>query len=651
MKKKAIIFSVILTVFLLTVCMTVHIYADDTVKSGIWGDLSWTLNETTGELVISGEGEMNSLVDTPVWRTYSGSIKSVVIKEGVKSIGISAFRDCSNLSSVTIPNSVTSIKYNSFRNCHSLREITIPNTCIDVSEDAFSGCDFIDTVTIPANAIRAFRYCYLKSVTITSGTEIPNSAFSDKSGIESIVLPNSITKIGNFAFYNCLSLKSINIPQGVTEIGNKAFQGCRSLESIDIPKALTTIGNSVFMYCQSLKSVVLPESINEIGNDMFKGCKSLAYFTIPESVERIGSHAFYGCQSLSEIIIPESVKVIGNFALSDCIGLKRLVIPKGIETMSGYALDCTYNIESVTLPTAAISLVPKNNLKTVIFNRGNSISNDAFKGCTTLEKVIFCTNEEEWKNLQKNQNWLKDLKGVSLTYHNCKWETTDDLHIGTCFECGTEIRGEHMWDNGRVTLNPSHTSTGLKEYSCTVCQKTKEATLDKTTTHVYGDLIEHDETQHKKVCICSDVVYSNHIYGEWTVVTPATEQSEGERQKRCACGKTVSEPIARLLHEYVETVIQPTCSEQGYTLHTCKNCGDSYIDMYSDALEHIYDDDQDKNCNNCNALREILSTEEPENTDTSSSNNKGCQGTLANEFAIAIILLAAVVFPKKTKRD
>ena len=173
MKKMQIIFSMILTPFLLAVCMTIPICAEDAVKSGAWGDLSWMLDETTGELVILGEGEMNSLVDTPVWRTYSSSIKTVVIREGVKSIGNYAFSGCSNLSSITIPNSVASIGYLSFWNCSGLREITIPNTCLNVSDDAFRGCDFINTVTIPANAIRAFRFCSLKSVTITNGTDIP----------------------------------------------------------------------------------------------------------------------------------------------------------------------------------------------------------------------------------------------------------------------------------------------------------------------------------------------------------------------------------------------------------------------------------------------------------------------------------------------
>ena len=654
MKKTQIIFSMILTPFLLAVCMTIPICAEDTVKSGAWGDLSWMLDETTGELVIWGEGEMNSLVDTPVWRTYSSSIKTVVIREGVKSIGNYAFSGCSNLSSITIPNSVTSIGYLSFWNCSGLREITIPNTCLNVSDDAFVGCDFINTVTIPTNAIRAFRFCYLENVTISGGTSIPNNAFSGKSRIISIVLPDSITKIGDFAFYDCSSLKSVNIPQDVNEIGNMVFYGCQSLESVVLPENVIILGDSVFQKCQNLQSVVLPQKINEIGENMFDGCKSLAYFTIPESVERIGSHAFDGCQSLLELIIPNSVKEIGDFALANCSGLKKLVIPKGIETMSGYALDGTYNIETLTLPTPAISFVPKNYLKIVIFNRGNSISSKAFAGCTALEKVVFCGSEDEWKNIQKNQTWLKDLKDVSFTYHSSQWEVVDDLHVGTCSGCNTEIRGEHIWDNGSIILQPSHISAGLKEYSCAICQKTKEEILDKTTLHIYDTLINHDEIQHKKVCICGDIVYVDHNYGEWKEVTPATEQSIGERQRNCICGKTVSESIPRLIHEYVDTVMQPTCSEQGYTLHTCKNCGDSYKDTYVDILEHVYDDNQDKTCNNCNALREDISTEKAENSEVISDakiKNSGCNGTVKNEFVIVVFILIMAAFHVKEKQN
>ena len=41
-------------------------------------------------------------------------------------------------------------------------------------------------------------------------------------------------------------------------------------------------------------------------------------------------------------------------------------------------------------------------------------------------------------------------------------------------------------------------------------------------------------------------------------------------------------------HYYTATVTAPTCTEKGYTTHTCA-CGDSYVDTYTDALGHAWD--------------------------------------------------------------
>ena len=100
--------------------------------------------------------------------------------------------------------------------------------------------------------------------------------------------------------------------------------------------------------------------------------------------------------------------------------------------------------------------------------------------------------------------------------------------------------------------------------------------------------------------------------------------------------------------------MQPTCSEQGYTLHTCKNCGDSYKDTYVDILEHVYDDNQDKTCNNCNALREDISTEKAENSEVISDakiKNSGCNGTVKNEFVIVVFILIMAAFHVKEKQN
>ena len=55
-----------------------------------------------------------------------------------------------------------------------------------------------------------------------------------------------------------------------------------------------------------------------------------------------------------------------------------------------------------------------------------------------------------------------------------------------------------------------------------------------------------------------------------------------------ACGEKETREIEVLGHDYVAAVTEPTCTEQGYTTHTCSRCSDSYVDTYIDALGHTW---------------------------------------------------------------
>ena len=61
--------------------------------------------------------------------------------------------------------------------------------------------------------------------------------------------------------------------------------------------------------------------------------------------------------------------------------------------------------------------------------------------------------------------------------------------------------------------------------------------------------------------------------------------------KAVFCGVLLQrgESIPPLGHDYEDVVIAPTCTEDGYTEHTCTRCGDSYRDSYTDAQGHLYE--------------------------------------------------------------
>ena len=88
---------------------------------------------------------------------------------------------------------------------------------------------------------------------------------------------------------------------------------------------------------------------------------------------------------------------------------------------------------------------------------------------------------------------------------------------------------------------------------------------------------------HVKVALCK------HSYDEGVITKEATCTEPGIRTYTCTlCGDSYTEVIPLKEHEYNQvTVTEPTCMEQGYTLHTCI-CGDSYTDDFRDALGHDF---------------------------------------------------------------
>ena len=228
--------------------------ADDSGSCGT--NVTYTYVSSTGTLTIQGSGAMtdySSYGDVP-WYSYCSNIKTVVIKDGVTSIGGSAFYDCSSLTSIEIPNSVTSIGDYAFFTCTGLTSIEIPNSVTSIGYNAFSFC----------------------------------------SGLTSIEIPNSVTSIGNGAFQWCSGLTSIEIPNSVTSIGDWAFSDCTGLTSVIIPNSVTSIGSPAFSGCSGLTSITIGSGIKSIGFSAFGNCAELAdVYCYAESVPA-GSYAFYG---------------------------------------------------------------------------------------------------------------------------------------------------------------------------------------------------------------------------------------------------------------------------------------------------------------------------------------------------------------------
>ena len=100
-------------------------------------------------------------------------INSIVIPNGVTSIGYWAFSSCSRLTSITIPDSVTSIGSEAFEWCTSLESITIPDSVTSIGSSAFEGCSSLTSVTIP-DSVTSIGYCAFSSCSSLTSITILN---------------------------------------------------------------------------------------------------------------------------------------------------------------------------------------------------------------------------------------------------------------------------------------------------------------------------------------------------------------------------------------------------------------------------------------------------------------------------------------------
>ncbi|MEK7951830.1 leucine-rich repeat domain-containing protein [Luteolibacter soli] len=265
------------------------------------------------------------------------SVTSVVIPEGVTSMGASVFANFTSLTSVTLPNSLTSLGDSAFSGCTSLTSATFGNGVTSLTK-TFEGCTSLVTVDLPDPL-----------VTLTS-------TFSDCSSLTSIQIPASVTTIYR-AFKDCTHLGSVQLPASMTALGQAAFMGCASLQSVGFPAGLVSIGEQAFQGCTGLASVALPPSLITVGPNAFEGCTGLASVNFSSSLATISSNAFSGCSGLTSLSFPPSLKTIEGGAFYACTGLTSLTVPDTVETIGDSAFWGCTGLTSVSLPSRFLASI------------------------------------------------------------------------------------------------------------------------------------------------------------------------------------------------------------------------------------------------------------------------------------------------------
>ncbi|MBE6660086.1 MAG: hypothetical protein E7605_01600 [Ruminococcaceae bacterium] len=324
--------------------------------------VNWEYNPVTKILIISGQGPMTDYASgnaTP-WASYMTQIETVIVSDGVTSVGTNALNGATALQTVTMPASLAEIKLNAFSDCTKISyayvdreegtvDIRGGNTYLVLvllykastppvdpnpgqpSDPSIPGTEIGGE--IPGSSLTWTYSAATHALNIKGTGAIPNYASAKAapwsayaSDITAITVQEGITRVGNNAFGNMTSLIDVYLPQSLTSIGDNVFNGCTSIKTVKLPDGLTSMGKGVFRNCSSLKSIEIPAGIREIDDYSFCDCVALETVTLNKGLERIGYRAFYNCKSLKFIEFPSTLQEIDDEAFCGCSGLEGVVI-------------------------------------------------------------------------------------------------------------------------------------------------------------------------------------------------------------------------------------------------------------------------------------------------------------------------------------
>lgn len=393
-----------------------------------------------------------------------GELKKVVIKDGVTNVGSYALFCLPAATQVTLPDSVTRIGRYGIAMCSKLTGMSIPKGVTEIGDFGLAG-DGLTAVTLPAG---------LQS--------LGRGAFDTCTSLTNTTLPAAITAVPGKCFADCTKLLTADYKGEVTTIGEHAFEGCKSLVTAPIPATVTELGASAFNGCVALTDVTLPAGVTAIPDGCFQGCTALADMKLPGTVTRVGHNAFTGCTALKDVRCygaPPTVEPAG--AAEHSFEPTIVTIHYNPDPVYGWTFDADGKWQGYTVSGKGACL---------------------HTGYGTHENTVPATCGEAGR--------------TETICDNCG-EVTATKEI--------PATGEHTWDNGTVTTEPTENEPGVRTFTCAVCGATKTAPIPATGAHDY---------------------------------------------------------------QFTRTVA-PTCTAGGYDLYTCSGCGATEKRNPTDALGHKWD--------------------------------------------------------------
>ena len=377
---------------------------------------------------------------------------------------------------------------------------------------------------------------------------------------------------------------------GVTNVGNRAFKDCQYLTCMFLDDGITTIGDSAFYADEYLSAINMPRDLELIDQYAFYGCDTLTFVRAGacSRLRRIEDHAFYSCTMLAELRLPNGLTYIGPWAFAwdrilgqedTTLGLpsslqvidtgafafvnhhKNLKIPANVTRIGDYAFMCDYYMNNLTfspgdkpLTIGKAAFFGDNHMKTVdLSNRVAQIDKCAFAGCEMLEEVYFGDR-------------IDTIQGRAFTsLDNAMKILVEGVLNGILRPDDTDQNADQAGDIS-TAFNMIAKITKLK----------RAVFKNDPAKSIYG--AADSNRSFPDDC----VVYYTQGSHTWAAALKDDGTWQGYKT-----GLWHGDHIA----QFADTVVDPTCTKQGYTHHVCTVKGCTYApvdDTYVAATDHTW---------------------------------------------------------------
>lgn len=377
---------------------------------------------------------------------------------------------------------------------------------------------------------------------------------------------------------------------GVTNVGAYAFKDCRYLTCMFLNDDITTIGDHAFYKGEYLSAINMPRKLELVDKYAFYGCDTLTFVRARNCsrLKRIEDHAFYSCTMLAELRLPEGLTYIGPWAFAwdrilgqedTTLGLpsslqtistgafafvnhhKNLNIPANVTSIGDYAFMCDYYMNNLTfspgdkkLTIGKAAFFGDNHMKSVdLSNRVAQIDRCAFAGCEMLEEAYFGDK-------------IDTIEGRAFTsLDNAMKIAVEGVLNGILRPDDTEQNADQAGDIS-TALNMIAKVTKLK----------RAVFKNDPAKSIYA--AADSNRSFPDDCV---VYYTQGSY------TWAAELKDDGTWQGYQTGFWHGDHIAA----FTDTVVAPTCTEQGYTHHVCTVKGCTYApvdDTYVAATDHTW---------------------------------------------------------------